>query len=352
MKINRPNLLSSINKVLPGIATGNVSIDGADTIVFYKGHIYSYNSEISVDVKLVDGIDLEGIVKGQEFYNCLSKLPGDEIEIDVTEGKWKITDGKIKVSITLVTSDNILDRFKSLTPSDNWYDIDGEEFNKALKVCTIRSNTSAFGGIYFKDKIAFSTNKWVMNKYNLSKDYPEFWISDKAVAQLLKWNNFKKVQYNKAWVQFQSEDDTVFSVRSLNTTDYPISQILPMLESEAVANKAFTLELKPQFYDAINRASEFSSAIDDHETVTVEFGKDIKIKGSRTSGDYEETVNDMTVDIPNAKEMNFDYSDFISSEKFFDVLKVIADSPDFDVSEPVHCILESENAIKLFSSMC
>lgn len=352
MKINRTSLLSSITKVLPGIATGNVSINGADTIVFYNGHIYSYNSEISVDVKLTDEINLEGIVKGQEFYNCLSKLPGAEIDIETSEAEWKIIDDKIKISIKLIDDDNILERFKSLTPADDWFDIDGEEFNKALKVCTIRNNNSSYGGIYFKDKIAFSTNKWVMNKYNLTKDYPEFRISDKAVSQLLKWNNFKKVQFNKSWVHFQSEDDAVFSVRSLDITDYPISKILPILESEASAAKAFTLELKPQFYDAINRASEFSSAIDDHETVVVEFGKEIKIKGNRSSGNYEEVVNDMTVDIPVAKEMNFDYGDFISSEKFFDVFKVVADSQDFDVSEPVRCILESENAVKLFSSMC
>jgi hypothetical protein len=98
-------------------------------------------------------------VKGQEFYNCLSKLPGAEIDIETSEAEWKIIDDKIKISIKLIDDDNILERFKSLTPADDWFDIDGEEFNKALKVCTIRNNNSSFGGIYFKDKIAFSTNK-------------------------------------------------------------------------------------------------------------------------------------------------------------------------------------------------
>ena len=96
MKVNRKNLLSAINKVLPGIAVGNVEIDGADTIVFSKGHIYSYNSEISVDVKLPDGMDIEGVVKGQDFYNCLVKLPGEEIEFKVTKSSWEITDGNIR----------------------------------------------------------------------------------------------------------------------------------------------------------------------------------------------------------------------------------------------------------------
>ena len=96
MKINRKNLLNTINKVLPGIAVGNVAIDGADTIVFTNGHVYSYNAAISVDAKLPDDIDFKGVVKGQDFYNCISKLPGDEIELEVTESSWEITDGKIK----------------------------------------------------------------------------------------------------------------------------------------------------------------------------------------------------------------------------------------------------------------
>ncbi len=351
MKINRKNLLTTINKVLPGIAVGNVTVDGADTIIFTNGHVYSYNSAISVDAKLPDDIDFKGVVKGQDFYNCIAKLPGDEIELEVTDSSWEITDGKIKISIILLPNDNLMERFEGLTPTDKWVDIDGAEFNKALKVCAISSNNSAFDGIYFSGTKAVSTNKWIINKYILTNEYPEFWISDKAVSQLVKWNNFIKVQYNKTWVQFQSTDDVVFSVRSKNVSEYPIAKILPLLENEVVAAKAFTVELKPQFYDAINRASEFSHTIDDHETVVVEFGKDVKIKGNRTSGNYEEIVNDMTVNIENPKLMNFDYNDFISSEKFFDTLKVVSDTPDFDVTLPVHCILESENAVKLFSSM-
>lgn len=351
MKINRKDLLSTINKVLPGIAVGNVSVEDADKIVFTNGHVYSYNTAISVDAKLPEGVDIKGVVKGIDFYNCLSKLPGDEIELDVSKESWKITDGKIKIAIKLLPEENLMERFETLTPTDEWYDIDGEDFNMALKVCAISANNSKFKGIYFTGDKAVATNKWIITKCIMKNEYPDFWIDDKAVSQLVKWNNFVKVQYNKVWVQFLSTDDTVFSVRSMNITDYPLATILPILEDGIRAKKAFEIELKPQFYDAINRASEFSHTIDEHEAVVVEFGKEVKIKGSRTSGSYEETVNDMTVDIETPKEMNFDYNDFISSEKFFDVLKVVSDTPDFDTSNPVHCILESENAVKLFSSM-
>ena len=351
MKINRLNLLGQLNKVLPGIATGSVKMENADTIVFMNGHIYSYNTTISVDVKASDDITFNGVVKGQDFYNCLSKLPSDEIDVEITDKSWDITDKNIKVSINLLPTGNLMERFASLVPTENWIDIDGDDFIKALKVCTIKGNNTPYSGVYFEGTSAISTNRWIINKVALKNDYPKCWISDNAVSELLKWNNFTKIQFNKSWVQFKSTDDVIFSVRSLDTAKYPTDKFMPVF-NDAVSKKcAFELELKPQFYDAISRAAEFSHTVDEHETITVVFGKEIKIKGSRISGDYEEIVPDMSVDLPSSKEMNFDFDDFISSEKFFDKFKVISDTNDFSTESSLQCILESNCATKLFSSM-
>ena len=352
MKINRMNLINSLNKVLPGIATGTVQVDGADTIIFNNGHIYSYNSTISVDVTMPEEFDLKGVIKGQDFYNCITKLPGEEIDLEVTDSAWNITDNNIKVSIKLLPAkEELMRRFETLKPTDDWYEIDGEDFNKSLKVCLIKGNNSSFGGIYYDGNVAFSTDKWTINRMNMKNEYPKFWISDNAVSELTKWNNFIKVQYNKGWIHFLSADDVVFSVRPLDVSKYPIASIQPLLENELQNTIAFDVELTSSFYEAVNRAIEFSHVIDEHETICVEFGKEVKIKGSRNSGNYEETVTDMSVDIPNPKEMNFDYNDFISSEKFFNKLKVISDTQDFDETESVHVILEADTAVKLFSSM-
>lgn len=353
MRINRLNLIGSLNKVLPGIATGTVKLEGADTIIFNDGHIYSYNSAISVDVKSPDDINLKGVIKGQDFYNCLNKLPSDEIDIEITESSWNITDNNIKVSIKLLPQNDLLKRFEGLKPTENWFDIDGNDFNNSLKVCTIKGNSSSFGGIYYEDGECWSTNKWCINKYILKNKYPKFWISDGAVTELLKWDNFTKVQFNKSWVQFLSDDGAVFSVRTLDIGKYPLSSIKPLLENECLKTSAIELHLIPSFYEAINRAAEFSHTIDERETICIEFNPDksVKVKGSRLSGDYEEVVPEMSVEVPSVKELNFDFNDFISSEKFFDKLKIISDDKDFNAEEPIHVILESDTAIKLFSSM-
>ena len=134
MKLNRLKLIDSLNKVMPGIATGTVALEGADTIIFNDGHIYSYNAAISVDVTMPSDFSLKGIVKGQDFYNCLSKLPSEEIDLEMKESSWEITDNNIKVSIKLLPDTDSMKRFESLKPTENWTDIDGEDFNKSLRV--------------------------------------------------------------------------------------------------------------------------------------------------------------------------------------------------------------------------
>ena len=67
------------------VDNSNITVENADTIVFTNGHVYSYNSAISVDAKLPEGVDFKGVVKGQDFYNCINKLPGDEIQIETDD---------------------------------------------------------------------------------------------------------------------------------------------------------------------------------------------------------------------------------------------------------------------------
>ena len=350
MKIKKSELLKSLTKVLPGIETGNVSIEGADSIVFHKGHIYSYNSAISVDVDCRD-LNIEAIVKGQEFYNCIGKLPNEDIDINVTEKALEITDEKIKVQIKLLKQDDAFEKFKTLEPTDDWTDIDGDDFAKALKTCRIARNVTNFAGIYFLKDTAISSNRCIINKYVLKNEYPTFWLSDKVVNELSKWNTFEKVQVNKGWIQFMTNDGTIFSARGLNLANFPYETIAGIVSTQAAQKPTFTLELTPQFYDALNRASEFSHSYEEYSVVDVEFGKEVKVESARDSGKYEEIVTGLSVDIPNPKKMAFDFKDFIASDKLFKTFKILADSPDFSTDVPVHCLLENDCAIKIFSSI-
>ena len=323
MKIKRTCLIDDLNKVMPGIATGTSIIDGADTVVFDEGHIYSYNSSISVDVTESSETGLKGVVKGVDFYNSLNKLVSDEIDIDVTEKEWIIRDGKIKVSMTLLPPGDIFKRFKSLKPNESWTDIDGEDFNRGLSICNMQKNISKYAGIYIKENTFMSTDAFQINTYKAANSYPECFLSNSAVTQLLKWKDFTQVEMNKMWIQFKSSNGTIFSVRSLAIENFPFEQISDALngynEFPVLTESSFT----PEFYRAVERAAVFSKEDDGHEVIDIIINSTgCTIKSERTSGTYEENVEEI-------KSENGDFSfeldvDMIRAcRSYFDVFKLM-----------------------------
>lgn len=352
MTVNRLKFLNDVSRALPGIATGAVSLEGADSLVFLNEHIYSYNSAISVNVKESEQRNLKGLVKAHDFYNCLSKLPGDEIDIEVTDETWEIKDGKIHVSMKLLPSENIFSRFESLKPSDDgWKDIDGSDLNSALKMCLIKNDNSNLKGIYFKENVAYATNKCVINRYSLKNDYPEVWINPNAVAELIKWNNFRKVQFDRQWLHFESEDGAVFSVRTMNADSYPIDRMKDILDSTLQKNVYKEIALTDSFYKAVGRAAAFSNVVEGFDVINIGFGTNVVIKGSRISGNFEEIVDDMTVDFAVPVELAFNVEEFLTSEKYFRTLKILSDTDAIDTKSPVRVILQNDDCVKLFSTV-
>ena len=350
MKLSRSKLISDLDKVLPGISTGNKLIEGTDTIVFSKGNIYSYNQSISVIVKESEERGLNGIVKAEDFYNCIINLPSDEIEFETEENVWKISDGSknINVVINLLPKNDIYKYFQDSKIGDEWMNIDGEDFNRALKTCLIRKNTTKFEGVYVEDNVMYSTNQLIINKFTLKDKYPTVWISSACVLELAKWNNFNAVQYDKEWVHFRSADDTVFSIRTLNVYEYPIKTVIAVIETTKGQKVYSSVGLSDEFYAAIKRASAFSSEIEEHETITIDFGKEVSIKGSRKSGSYKEVVKEMSTD--EEFELNFDISHIMSCEGIMSKLNVVYDK-EINFEKPVRIVLENDSCCKIFSTV-
>lgn len=294
MKIKRTSLINDLNKVMPGIATGNSIIDGADTVVFNDGHIYSYNSSISVDVVETEKTGLKGVIKAVDFYKALSKLVSDEIEVEDNGKEWIIKDGKIKVKMTLLPSGTIFERFESLKPNDTWVEIDGADFNRGLSICFMPKNASKYAGVYIKDNVFTSTDAFQINTYDAKNEYPNCFISNDSVTQLLKWTDFNAIEMNKNWIQFKSSNGTVFSVRSLATDIFPSEKIAGVVKSYLEYPVLMESSFTPDFYDAVERAAIFSKEDEGHEVIDMHITTEgCAIKSERTSGAFEEHVDDI-----------------------------------------------------------
>lgn len=345
MKVNRLNLIQDMNKVLPGIATGNVVLENADTVVFNNGHIYSYNSAISVDVAETNPSGLKGVVKGIDFYNCLVKLPGDEVEFETVDDHWKITDGTIKVKVNLLPEGKLFERFESLKPNENWVEIDSENFSNGLKACNMPKNSSKFAGIYFKGNELISTDAYTINKYTAKNTYPEFWISNSAVAELLKWNNFTALELNKMWLQLKSSEGTVFSVRTLDISSFPVERIVGALDKSLAIEPEFTSEFTEEFYKAVDRAKAFSGEDEGHEVVLLNVGQDgSTVSSERVSGAYEEKIESIKSETPIA--LKLDVQAILDCSSMFSKFKVITRG------DSKNLILEAENTVKLVATIC
>ena len=352
MKLNRLKLVNDINKVLPGISTGNVTLEGADTIVFRNGHLYSYNSAVSVDVENSQEMELKGIMKALDFYNCLAKLPGDESEIEA-EGseRWVVKSGKIKVKVNLLPLSNICERFDNLVPQDGaWKPLDGAEFQKALKVCNMPRNSSKFAGVYGKEGVLLSTDAYVINKYEIGSEIPEFWISNSAVAELVKWSNFTAVQMNKMWLQLKSSDGTVFSVRCLNLASFPFERINSVAVSVPGKTPILSSEFTDDFYGSVNRASVFSGDHEGHPIIDMTIGPDgAVISGSRDSGEYEETVKEIVS--PSEIKLTLDTGMIHDCQSVFKKFKLIDRSEKPEDGQSIMIVLEQEKALKMFGNI-
>lgn len=98
MKVNREKLLASLEAVLPGVSSREV-VEQSCCIVFRGGRAFSFNDELFCSVK--SPIEIEGAVKAKPLLELLHKLPEEELEIEVSEGKVKIQGDRRKSSINM-----------------------------------------------------------------------------------------------------------------------------------------------------------------------------------------------------------------------------------------------------------
>ena len=295
MTIQKKQLLDALKLAMPGIETGNATLQGSDAFVFHNGNIFSYNDSISVSVPLSQaGLveeNLEGAVKAEEFFKVIGKFPGDEISFVANEGSWILKSGKAKAEMTLMDFD-FETRLKGIEPSEEWVTIT-EDFITGLAICKMTNNKSPLSGIYINGKEIFSTDGWQINRYTMNEcELPIFWISDKTVDELLKIGKFTSMQVQGTWVHFKTEEGTLFSAKTLFVDKYPFDKVKSLLSTSNPKDTDFHAKFPRELFNAIDRATSFSIDISEHSAVRLVLSKEkIVVSAERSSGKYEEKIS-------------------------------------------------------------
>lgn len=330
MLVKKNELIDDLKRVMPGIETKSTTLEFADSFIFTDDNkVYSYNSTVSVMVKLSQELKLSGAVQAIDFYNCVEKMP-DDFELTVSDDVWNLKCGKVKAKINLLitSSESVNDRFVQLEPTENWIDVSDGEFYEALTQCNMPKNDSKYSGVIVGGNKMISTDGLQINKFELKDEFPEFWISNKAVGEILKWNDFVKVQLNKTWLQF-TNNSVVFSVKTIYSKD--ISEILSkvcgglekMNQCKTITSGSFNNEI----YEAIDRASIFSENIMNKDSVVITFeGKDCTVSSKRKSGEFNESV-DIGLDIKEKISFALALNMMVNVSKYYKDFILIENSP-------------------------
>ena len=289
MQIQRTVLNDAIKKCMPGVETGTALIEGTDTLVFTKGALHSYNDSIHVSV-LIEGSELEGVVKAKDFARLVGKLTGDVVTIELVDGKWTLTCGPTEVELPLY-ADTITQYLATLNLDGLEWSPLPEDFQVGLKLTKINGNTNPLRGAYVCKNKLYSTDTIRINEYTFSSDLGGFWIDDPAVGELLKIGALTSFSVGVAWAHFRATDGTIFSTKlkeyALFMLDGVRGHIQSVLGAPTLVEGNLPLALGP----AVERVSVFGADLQGVVSVNVEFRKDyIKVSSGKATGKAKEVV--------------------------------------------------------------
>ena len=257
MVIQKKELLESLKACMPGIETGSAVLQGADSFVFHDGKIFTYNDSISVTVPIKnDGLleeGLEGCVKAEEFFKIISKFPADEIKFSVTEkGTWLLKCGKAKAEMALLNFD-FQTRLKNIAPEkDAWIDL-SDDFVFGIGTCKMSVNKTQLSGVYFEGQDIISTDGNQMNCYTMKEtELPKFWISDNSANELLKLKKLVSMQLQGTWAHFKAEDETMFSIKTLQADTYPASKLKNIIDTSNPKKATLHAKFPKDLFNAID----------------------------------------------------------------------------------------------------
>ena len=298
MTISRKVLLESLKKAMPGIENGNQTLQGADAFIFHDGKIFTYNDSIAVSIPLeIEGLVDEGIdgaVHADEFFKILSKFSADEINFTVAENdSWLLKCGKAKIGMNLMEFD-FEERLKGVTPDSNkksWTKLP-EDFIECIGTCKILGNKTPMSGIYFEGNYVVSTDGFQINRYTLETELPKFWISDNSAAELLKFTNIKEIQLQENWVHFKTDDGSIFSIKTLDSSKFPMEKMMQLMDTSKPKEDDLNATFPEELFNAIDRAETFAMNINDHAAIRMVLSPEkIEITSERQSGNYAEKVD-------------------------------------------------------------
>lgn len=285
--MKKEKIQTALRLVKPGLANTEF-LEQSTSFAFMGNRVVTYNDEISISHP-IEGMELTGAVKAEEFYQLLSKLSQDEIEIQVKDNELVITVDKIQAG--LVLQEKIALPLDEISKIGTWYKLP-ENFINGLKFTlpSTSSDTSRpvltclhirkVGILEASD--GFRVTRFKINEMPINS----FLLPANNIQTLIKYP-ITQIAKGEGWCHFKTEEGTIFSCRTFEDIfpDIDKTKIMEVEGEELVFPKTLV--------NIIDRATVFAKneLTLDKEIIIIIANKKIIVQSQSEFGWFEEEAN-------------------------------------------------------------
>lgn len=210
MKINREELLTTLNAVSPGLANKEI-IEQSTCFVFKKNRVFTFNDEIAVSSPTP--LDIVASVPATQFHSLISKMKKEEIELEIKSNELRIKESKAKAGIKIESEISI--PIEEIGQPDEWEHLP-KEFIDAVSLCLPSCSTDMskpiLTNIFLTENGIWSSDVDTMSYYQMD-------FSDSLFIPSRSLNHIKKYQpthysITNGWIHFKCENEVIFSCRT------------------------------------------------------------------------------------------------------------------------------------------
>jgi hypothetical protein len=292
MKINKALFQDILKKSMAGVEDKDTSF--SNTFSFKDGYVNTFRELIAVSVYIGDDFKtLSGSVKASEFYKLISKMEGEDIEIERRDSSFYVRCGRaeaefaliVELTTTLFDSPDVQDLI--IAPLD-------KEFMSALAYCKLGCDDSfLYNGVLVNGKEVMSTDGKRINIFNITEDMPQFMIEDKAAIELSKIDDAESYALSDTRFFIFLPNGSIVSSRLRQIGDYPYEKIHILLAKHDYAEGDFQSDLPESFKKMVERAQILSSGFDNAKSIVkVTLSQTgIEVVSKKDSGKYHETMD-------------------------------------------------------------
>jgi len=259
MKTNRDSLVQILSAVSPGLARKDL-LAQAQSFVFVGGEVITCNDRVAVHHPLPPELkELHGAVKADETYRILSRMEGDEVDVEMTISDEKVAGSSnalvlrtAKTKAEIKRDAEIKLKFQAIGTPEQWEKIP-EGMLEALEFSAFCASTDLSKPLLCHllikgDEIAATDNHRVLLRKFKKALKNTLLLPARVVPELLAYAPVE-VGVTQGWIHFRNEKGVTYSVRTIDGS-------YPDLHRFFVDIKGEEIVLPLDLCDGINRVRE------------------------------------------------------------------------------------------------